>query len=134
VQVVVADDEAGEAGRAAEPGEPGKAQEGDRDHGQEQAQGDEDRQLAALDCLEAALHEHQQADTTAAFEFLATPGNLILDGRRAPSQRLEPSTSQNGLRGRSGAVLTRRLSPFMLPSRSAATGLPVVPAESSSGR
>jgi hypothetical protein len=51
VQVVVADDEVGEAGRAAEPGEPGKAQEGDRDHAQEQAQGDEDRQFAALDGL-----------------------------------------------------------------------------------
>jgi hypothetical protein len=84
-----------------------ETQQGDRDHGQEQAQGDEDRQLAALDGLEAALDEQQQADVAAAFEFLAAAGQLILDGRRALSQRLASPTSQTGLRGRSGAGLIR---------------------------
>jgi len=49
------------------------------------------------------------AHVVAAFEFLAAPGHLTGDGRRALSQRLEPSTGQTGLRDRSSAGLIRAI-------------------------
>jgi hypothetical protein len=116
VQAVVADDEAGQVGRAAEPGEPGKAEQDDRDHGHEQAQGDQHRQVPALDLFEPTLHEQQQADVAAALELLAAPGNLTLDGRRPLSQRLEPSTDPGRLRSRSGAGLIRAVGVAVHPA------------------
>jgi hypothetical protein len=79
----VADDKVGQVGRAAEPGEPGKAEQDERDHGDEQAQGDQHRQVPALDLFDPTLGDQQQAEVAAAFEFLAAPGHLVLDGRGA---------------------------------------------------
>lgn len=71
----------GQVGRAAEPGEPGNAEQDDRDHGHGQPQGDQHRQLATLDLLEPTLGDQQQAEVTAALEFLAAPGHLVGDRR-----------------------------------------------------
>jgi hypothetical protein len=44
-------------------------------------QGVQHRQLAALDLLEPALGNQQQAEVAAALEFLAAPGHLVGDRR-----------------------------------------------------